>query len=101
MSTIKTNNTQRFAVLDLPGIQQSGSSEKKTSGAVSGAPQKVPATKVAAVAAVSEENYYKSVLSVEERVAVALSVGEEIVTAEELSAMYKGEFLIFYMSEAN
>lgn len=34
---------------------------------------------------------YKSTLSVEERVRIAMSVGEEVITAEELAAMYKAK----------
>lgn len=56
----------------------------------------VPPVK-SAVTDLSEDNLYKSVLSIEERVAVAMSVGEEVVTEEELSAMFKGDFLMEHM----
>jgi tyrosyl-tRNA synthetase len=101
MSSLKTNGTRRFAVLDLPGVSQqfTSSSQGKTSGvaipaavvaAVVGASKNKSAVKAPAVA-VNEDHLYKSILSIEERVAIAMSVGEEIVTEEELTAMYKAK----------
>ena len=93
MSTgVKTNATRKFAVLDVPGVVQKAVACPVIVATSVSAPKSasapVVAPKVSAV--VSEENLYKSVLSIEERVAVAMSVGEEIVTEEELTAMYKG-----------
>lgn len=51
--------------------------------------QPAPKKKEAVTAApVVEENLYVSTLSVEEKVAIALSVGEETITAEELTALF-------------
>ncbi len=42
----------------------------------------------ASAAPVNEEGLYKSTLSVEERVNLAMSVGEEVLTPEELTALF-------------
>jgi hypothetical protein len=47
-------------------------------------------------AAPVEENLYKSTMSLEERVAIAMSVGEEVVTEEELTAMFRGIIHYYY-----
>jgi uncharacterized protein YciW len=39
----------------------------------------------------AEENLFVSNLSIEEKVAIALSVGEETLTQEELAALYKAK----------
>ena len=97
MSTnIKTNGTRKFAVLDLPGVVQKSTAVAAPAAVVNivesikEAVAAAPKAKTAAPAPASEEHLYKSVLSIEERVAVAMSVGEEVVTEEELTAMYKG-----------
>ena len=83
--SLKLNKTNKFAVLDLPSVNQNviknntntnnnNNSNNKTSGGVS----------------TSEplDNLYKSPLSVAEKVAIAMSVGEEVITEEELTALY-------------
>lgn len=91
-SFVQTNGTKRFAVMDISGVSQVAISNTSVKSAAVSA-IKVPAAAKAAVPPSSEENLYKSVLSIEERVAVAMSVGEEIVTEEELTAMYKGDHM--------
>ena len=98
-SGIKTNGTRKFAVLDLAGVSQQLASinpvaaskvvESALASKSVSAPTKIPTATIAT----NEDHLYKSTLSIEERVAVAMSVGEEIVTEEELTAMYKGVHL--------
>jgi hypothetical protein len=106
-SSVQTNGTKRFAVLDVSGVSQISVSKTSAKSAVETVAP-IPAAVKSVVPPSSEENLYKSVLSIEERVAVAMSVGEEVVTEEELTAMYKGYcmstislvcLLIFAMSE--
>lgn len=58
----------------------------KSSGGKSGKGDAVPAAILSPP--LVEEELFKSSLSVEEKVAIAMSVGEEVVTAEELTALY-------------
>ena len=51
-------------------------------------PGTVPAAISEATPPINEADLYKSPLSVEEKVAIAMSVGEEVVTQEELTALY-------------
>lgn len=93
-NSLQTNSTRRFAVLDLGGVSQKAAitSSTKTNDNLDNKATVAPVK--SAVTDPSVENLYKSVLSIEERVAVAMSVGEEVVTEEELSAMFKGEILM-------
>lgn len=100
-SGIKTNETRKFAVLDLPGVAQTLASASAV--AAPKVPETPPApktntapSKTSTSTIMNEDNLYKSVLSIAERVAVAMSVGEEIVTEEELTTMYKGQHLSLY-----
>lgn len=103
-SGIKTNGTRKFAVLDLPGVAQHSASinlvavSKEVESTVASKSVSAPTKISTATVAANEDNLYKSVLSIEERVAVAMSVGEEIVTEEELTAMYKGVHLSSFHS---
>lgn len=75
MATV-VNKTKKFAVLDLPSVKQ--------------APVP-PAGKVSVLKSIDvrdEPGLYKSPLSVDEKVAIAMSVGEEVLTVEELRALY-------------
>ena len=56
--------------------------------AASPAPAPTSGKAAGGVAPVIEEELYKSPLSVEEKVAIAMSVGEEVLTVEELTALY-------------
>ena len=89
---MQTNGTKRFTVLDLPGVLQTTSiaNQPKSNSAVSADKSLLPSVKKS-VESSSEENLYKSTLTIEQRVAVAMTVGEEVVTEEELTAMFKGE----------
>ena len=91
-SSVQTNGTKRFAVLDVSGVSQMSVSISSVKAAVESAACK-PAAVKSVLPPSSEENLYKSLLTIEERVAVAMSVGEEIVTEEELTAMYKGNYI--------
>lgn len=62
--------------MEAPQKSQKSAAPPKSSKSVSQAPR------------VDEENLYKSPLSVEEKVAIAMSVGEEVLTPEELTALY-------------
>eukprot|EP01031_Cornospumella_fuschlensis_P045359 gene45359-55499_t len=75
------NKTRKFAVLDVPGVKQPA------------APVAAPVKGPAAVASpeINEEDLYTSPLSVEEKVAIAMSVGEETLTVEELSGLYRAK----------
>jgi len=70
MSSLKLNKTPKFAVLDTPKVSQQ------------------PKKKAVPAPVADEENLFTSTLSVEEKVAIAMSVGEETLTAEELAALY-------------
>ena len=76
MSSIKINTTKKFAVLDLVSVNQANTTTNNTS--------KNAAVKVEE----TFEDLYKSPLSVQEKVAIAISVGEEVITEEELTALY-------------
>mmetsp|Transcript_8080 Transcript_8080/g.13439 ORF Transcript_8080/g.13439 Transcript_8080/m.13439 type:complete len:390 (-) Transcript_8080:272-1441(-) len=68
----KINKTAKFAVVDSKAVDQP-----------------VPKKQSAKVAAPSvDENLFVSSMSVEEKVATAISVGEETLTVEELTALY-------------
>ena len=73
-------------MLDLPGVHQKASVSRSVavSAAAAGAPIAVSSSTTTA----GEESLYKSSLTVDERVAVAMSVGEEVLTAEELRALF-------------
>ena len=77
MSSIKLNNTKKFAVLDLASVNQSNSNTSSST-------TKSNTTSTNVVS----EDLYKSPLSVAEKVAIAMSVGEEVITEEELTALY-------------
>jgi hypothetical protein len=83
----------RFTVLDLPGVLQTTSIASQTKSnsqsTVSVDKSQLPVAKQI-VETSSDENLYKSTLTIAQRVAVAMSVGEEVVTEEELTAMFKG-----------
>ena len=87
---MQTNRTKRFTVLDLPGVLQTTSiasqPKSNSNSAVSADKSQLPSVKKS-VESSSEENLYKSTLTIEQRVAVAMTVGEEVVTEEELTAM--------------
>lgn len=96
-NNLQANLTRRFAVLDLVGVSQktAATSTTKSNDNLSSSDGKGSVAPVKSVVIDSSaDNLYKSTLSIEERVAVAMSVGEEVVTEEELSAMFKGEILI-------
>ena len=95
---MQTNGTKRFTVIDLPGVLQTTSIASQPK---SNSTSTVPANKneisvvKKAVETPSEDHLYKSTLTIEQRVAVAMSVGEEVVTEEELTAMFKGNSSFF------
>jgi tyrosyl-tRNA synthetase len=76
---LKTNKTGKFAVFDLPSVNQTAPAAPAKKAAAAAAP---------AAAVASEENLYVSPMSVEEKVAIAKSVGEEVIQEEELVALY-------------
>ena len=98
-ANMQTNGTKRFTVLDLPGVLQTTSiatQPKSKSQPIVSVDKSQSSVAKNIVETLSEENLYKSTLTIEQRVAVAMSVGEEVVTEEELTAMFKGSwFLIF------
>lgn len=53
--------------------------------------QKIAADPKPVAASLDEENLVKSSMTIEEKVAVAMSVGEETLTMEELTALYKAK----------
>ena len=69
--SVSTNSTRKFSVIDLKGVKQ---------------PAVVIPAKVTA-ALTPPRTYRKSDLSVEERVAVVTSVGEEVITEAELTPL--------------
>jgi len=81
MSSIKLNNTKKFAVLDLASVNQSNSNTTKSNTTST-------TTSTSTSTNVVSEDLYKSPLSVAEKVAIAMSVGEEVITEEELTALY-------------
>lgn len=86
---MQVNKTRRFGVLDLPGVKQSdakaGSAAKAGGAAAAAGPGGGSSLKVPPPL---PEGLYKSTLSVEEKVAVAMSVGEEVLTVDELRALF-------------
>jgi len=82
MSSIKLNNTKKFAVLDLVSVTQSNSNTSSSTTKSNTTSNTTTSTNVVS------EDLYKSPLSVAEKVAIAMSVGEEVITEEELTALY-------------
>ena len=81
---MQLNATAKFAVLDLPGVgQKPVAASKSAAGATKSAAAPAPVQSPA-----GDEGLYKSPLSVEEKVAIAMSVGEEVLTVDELRALY-------------
>ena len=81
---MQLNATAKFAVLDLPGVgQKPVAASKGAAGATKSAAAPPPVQSPA-----GDEGLYKSPLSVEEKVAIAMSVGEEVLTVDELRALY-------------
>ena len=115
-STLKINKTSRFAVLDAAGgeyinqynivfifntLERSlfvfiaftvSQSNSKVSPSPAIAAKKTSSVTSSVLPNDTNENYYKSTLTLEERVAIAMSVGEEVITAEELENLFKGKF---------
>lgn len=82
MSSIKLNNTNKFAVLDLASVNQSKATSNTTKTNANATATNTTTSNVVL------EDLYKSPLSVAEKVAIAMSVGEEVITEEELTALY-------------
>lgn len=80
MSNLKVTPTSKFSVLDLPDSGKKSS--KSSAGAAPTRPRR---------ALDSTEGLKKSTLSVEERVARVMSVGEEVITDAELTALFKAK----------
>jgi len=82
LSAVKVNKTSRFSVLDPTNVDQVTNKVSPT--------QPTKASPVAAVVtpAIIEEDLFVSSLSIDEKVAIALSVGEETLTIEELRGLY-------------
>ena len=83
--SLTLNKTKKFAVLDLSGVKQQ----------VKGAETKSSSTSSNAISTTGRlrpldnlDGLYKSTLSVDEKVALAVSVGEEVVTEDELRALF-------------
>ena len=87
MSAVKLNKTKKFAVLDAPGVTANASKSSSSSAAAGGRATR-PLDSV--------EGLYKSTLSVEEKVAIAMSVGEEVLMPEELTALYTAKGNLSY-----
>jgi tyrosyl-tRNA synthetase len=86
---MQTNKTQRFAVFDLPGVQQQ--QQQKTASSSSNGVAGAPVNSKSATPLLSakpERVLQKSTLSVEERVALVSSVGEEVISPEELTPLF-------------
>lgn len=73
MLKTKVNSTRKFSVVDKKSVDQ---------------PKVKSTVAVAPVKSIADENLFVSNLSVEEKVAIAVSVGEETLTTEELTALY-------------
>jgi hypothetical protein len=78
MSGFSLNKTAAFAVLEAPGVKQAKAPSAKAAAAPApgGAPE------------IDESTLYKSTLSVDEKVAIATSVGEEVLMPEELKILF-------------
>lgn len=72
-TAVKVNKSSKFTVIDSKAVDQPAPKKKSES---------------AAAAPVVEENLFVSSMSVEEKVAMAMSVGEETLTVEELTALF-------------
>ncbi len=83
--SLTLNKTKKFAVHDLPGVkQQVKVTETKSSGSSSNATSTTGRLRPLD----NLDGLYKSTLSVDEKVALAVSVGEEVVTEDELRALF-------------
>jgi len=79
--SVVLNTTKKFAVLDVPGTKQAGAVNANACA---------PAPKASASSAAPLElsGLYKSPLSIDEKVAIASSVGEEVIEIADLRALY-------------
>lgn len=81
--SLKTTRTSRFSVLDLSTVNVPLSTASQTLVSTPSNDSKITAAPVNPF-----EGLRKSSLSVEERVQLAISVGEEVITPEELRALF-------------
>jgi len=86
MSQLKETKTKKFYVFDLPSVRTEEITEdhKKVQSS-SNAPIR---DTTSSSTAEDESRLFKSSLSVQEKVALTTSVGEEVVTEEELTALF-------------
>jgi len=82
----KVNSTRKFATLDLAHVKQpTGSAPSSKKAPVSNA---VTATSITTSPVFDESKLFTSSLSVEEKVNIAISVGEEVLLPEELALLF-------------
>eukprot|EP01038_Epipyxis_sp_PR26KG_P006800 gene6800-9315_t len=84
---MELNSTTKFSVLDVKGVKQPSLAAASSRKGTTDSQQNSKLSSSTAITT-DEENYYVSTLSVEERVQLALSVGEETITPEELSVLF-------------
>ena len=85
------NATRKFGVLDVPGVKQElklNGAAAPAGGAMAGAGGNSGGSSSLKKAAPLPEGLFKSGMTVDEKVAVAMSVGEEVLTEEELRALF-------------
>ena len=82
--SVVINSTKKFSVLDVAGVKQAASANSSGGGAPAG----LKAAPKAAAVPLDTSGLYKSSLSIDEKVAIAMSVGEEVLMPEELRALY-------------
>lgn len=84
----KTSKTSKFAVIDVSTVVQPISVPDSTSKAGKSTHVTKGTSAKVSTAAVLPDNLFKSDLSVEEKVTIAMSVGEEVLLPEELTALF-------------
>ena len=84
--SVVLNKTARFAVWDVPGVKQAPKAPAAAAAAV--VALAAAAAKAAPAAELDPAGLFKSTMTVDEKVAVAKSVGEEVIEESELRALY-------------
>ncbi len=97
MSGLIINKTTKFAVLDLPDAKQKPSTTSDSSKSSTAAPPTSAGSKAKGASTPNARplddltGLRKSTMTLEERVATIISVGEEVQTEEELRALLKAK----------
>lgn len=84
--SVNVNKTKKFSTLDIPGVKQTAAPAAPATAKASSSA--APAAAGSEPGAANRELFKPTDMSVDEKVAIAMSVGEETLTVDELKALY-------------